>query len=86
MLAVLTIVSGFQIATRLRPHFVHFEPGEEVYRLNDGERFGVIQAFEKSHEFPNGARQDAYQIKLHPDWKSAWISARTARTALTTDP
>jgi hypothetical protein len=83
-LVVLTIVSGFQLATRFRHHIVRFEVGDAVYRLDDGTRFGVILGFEEGHEFPNGAQRDAYNIRLYPDDQDAWISAYTARSALTT--
>jgi hypothetical protein len=85
-LVVLTIFSGFQLATRFRHHIVSFDAGDPVYRLDDRTPFGVIVSFEAQHRFPNGALRDAYNIRLHPDDKEAWISARTAQTALTTSP
>jgi len=85
-LVALTVFSGFQLATRFRQHFVRFEVGEDLYRLDENSRFGEVVGFEEDHRFPNGAQRDAYQILLHPDAKEAWISATTARSALKTKP
>jgi len=81
-LVALAVISGFQLASRLRPHFVHFEVGDTLYRYDDGARFGVVLAFEEGHRFPNDTQRDAYQIHLHDGEKNAWISAETARSAL----
>ena len=62
------------------------EPGDTVFRVKDGERFGIILEMEKRHEFPNGAKRDAYFVALYPDGKQAWISARTAQSALSKSP
>jgi hypothetical protein len=86
ILVTLTAFSGFQLATRFRHHFVEFEPGDTVFRLEDGKRFGVILEFQENHPFPNGALRDAYSVALYPDGKEAWISAVTAQSALTEDP
>jgi len=85
-LVVLTVFSGFQLSGRFRHHIVSFDAGDPVYRLDDRTPFGVIVSFEAQHRFPNGALRDAYNVRLYPDDKEAWISARTAQTALTTSP
>ncbi len=86
VLVTLTIFSAFQVASRFRHHFVRFDPGDTVFRVDDGERFGIILEIEQRHEFPSGDKREAYYVALFPDGKQAWISARTAQSALSTSP
>jgi hypothetical protein len=83
-LVVLAVFSGFQLASRFRHHYVHFETGDLLYRLDEGTPYGIVLGFEERHVFPNGTQQDAYQIRLNHEAKDAWISAVAARSALTT--
>jgi hypothetical protein len=64
---------------------VGFEAGDVVYRMEDHSRYGQILSYEKDHLFANGIRQEAYRVRLHPAGTEAWMSARTARVALTRD-
>ena len=86
VLVTLTIFSAFQVASRFRHHFVRFDPGDTVFRVDDGERFGIILEIEQRHEFPSGDKREAYYVALFRDGKQAWISAHTAQSALSTSP
>ena len=58
---------------------------QRILIVEDDKHFGLILGYEKNHRFPNGALRDAYNIRLRPDDKEAWISAKTAQSALTVD-
>ena len=83
--ALLSLLSVFQLADKLRPYIVSFDAGDRVIRADNRQPFGTILFTESDHEFPDGSRNDAYRIRVEPSQQEIWITARTATKTLRED-
>lgn len=86
LLIGLSVYGGLQLAQHVRPYMVSFEPGDALYRLDDGKPFGVIVAYEEKHAFSHGPPRAAYEIRLYPQDNRTWMTVDAVHNGLTSQP
>jgi curved DNA-binding protein CbpA len=76
LLCVSLVVFLFLVGPSLRAQFRSFEPGDQVYWVENDEDLGKILSFDREHRFPSGAVVPAFEVLPASGESPVWYPAR----------
>ena len=76
LLVVAAVALLVIVGPSLRAQLRSFDPGDEIYWVENGESLGKVLKFDREHHFPTGATAPAFEILPASGEDPVWYPAR----------